>query len=369
MTSTSKPNGDKIFTRKIIETSIRLVVIALLIGWCLIIIKPFFIMLAWALIIAVAIFPFYNKLRIKFKGRKGLAATLVTILLLAVMVLPSFFLAKSLVSSIGEVKNLIINDQFVIPPPSNDVVNWPIVGKPIDRLWRLASTDLVELLSEFSPQLQKIGIKLLEVLSGAGFGLLEFIMSIIICGFFLVNADGGGKLALDIGIRLSGMKGAEFAKDIEITIRNVARGVLGVAFVQAAMAGGAFFVAGVPLAGLWTIISLMLAITQIGLFPVIIPVIIYMFSASDLLTATLLAIWLFFVTIIDNILRPIWMGRKAPVPMLVIFLGSMGGFITSGIIGLFLGAVILSLGYKLFLLWLNAQDEASGEENLVSKSV
>jgi predicted PurR-regulated permease PerM len=209
----------------------------------------------------------------------------------------------------------------------------------------------------------------LEVLSGAGFGLLEFILSIIICGFFLANAEGGGKIARDIGIRLSGIKGAEFAKDIEITIRNVARGVLGVAFVQAAMAGGAFFIAGVPLAGLWTIISLMLAITQIGLFPVIIPVIIYMFSASDLLTATLLAIWLFFVTIIDNILRPIWMGRKAPVPMLVIFLGSMGGFITSGIIGLFLGAVILSLGYKLFLLWLNAQDEVSDEENPGIESV
>lgn len=357
MTDETNPNSEKLFTKKIIEATIRLVIIILLIGWCFIIVKPFFIMLAWALIIAVAVFPFYNTLKNKLKGRRAIAASIITVLLLSVIVVPAFFLAKSLVKSIGDVKELIVKGEFTIPPPGNDVIDWPIVGKPIDKIWRMASTDLIELVSEFSPQLQKIGIKTLEVLSSAGFGLMEFIASIFICGFFLAYAEDGGKIARDIGIRLSGIKGAEFVKDAEITIRNVASGVLGVAFVQTSMAGAAYFIAGVPLAGLWTILSLMLTITQIGLFPVMIPIIVYMFSSADIVTATLLAVWLFFVTIIDNILRPLWMGRKAPVPTLVIFLGSMGGFITSGIIGLFLGAVVLSLGYKLFLLWLNHDNE------------
>ena len=124
------------------------------------------------------------------------------------------------------------------------------------------------------------------------------------------------------------------------------------AIIQGFSAGMGFMVAGVPGAGLWAFLCLFLAIIQIGIAPVAIPVIIYMFYSADTLTAGLLMVWLILVMLSDNFLKPILLGRGAPVPMLVIFLGSIGGFISMGFIGLFIGAVILSLGFKLFREWL-----------------
>jgi len=134
------------------------------------------------------------------------------------------------------------------------------------------------------------------------------------------------------------------------------KGILGVAVIQATMAGVAFFIAGVPYAGVWTVACLFLAIIQVGGGPVIIPIIIYMFSTSSTLTASLLAVWLVITLLSDNILKPILLGRGAPAPTLVVFLGAIGGFISSGFLGLFLGAVVLTIGYKLFMLWINPSE-------------
>ena len=143
-----------------------------------------------------------------------------------------------------------------------------------------------------------------------------------------------------------------------MTIRNVSRGIIGVAFIQATLAGIGFLIAGVPLAGLWALISLFLAIIQIGVTPVLIVVIIYIFSTASTLTAVLLTIWLILVGLSDNILKPLLLGKGAPVPMLVIFLGAIGGFIFSGFMGLFLGAIVLSIGYKLLQAWLDEKQSA-----------
>ena len=137
------------------------------------------------------------------------------------------------------------------------------------------------------------------------------------------------------------------------------KGILGVAIIQGFLAGAGFMVAGVPGAGVWAFLCVFLAIIQIGIAPVAIPVIIYMFYRADTLTAGLLMVWLILVMLSDNFLKPILLGRGAPVPMLVIFLGSIGGFISMGFIGLFIGAVVLSLGFKLFQAWLETDSNHS----------
>ncbi|MBI9037630.1 MAG: AI-2E family transporter [Bacteroidales bacterium] len=352
MSKIEEESDHKPFTKKTIEAAIRIAVLALLIGWCFIIIQPFIIILAWAVIIAVAVYPLYKFLRKKFGNRKKLAATTVTLLFLAVFIVPGSFLTKSLVNNIGQAKEYLKDGQIVIPPPKDNIKSWPLIGKPIYNTWYHATVNLEEVLKEYAPQLKVAGLWLFENLSNAGVGMLQFILSIILCGGFLAYSEPGGKVAEDIGIRLMGEKGKEFIKDSELTIRNVARGILGIAFFQAILVGIGLVIAGVPLAGLWAVISLMLAIMQLGLGPVTIPIIIYMFSTSDPLTATLLAIWLVFVSLIDNVIKPMVLGHKSPVPSLVIFLGAIGGFMANGIIGLFLGAVVLSLGYKLFMWWL-----------------
>jgi predicted PurR-regulated permease PerM len=190
--------------------------------------------------------------------------------------------------------------------------------------------------------------------AGFGMGVLQFVVSIIIAGVLLAYSDAVGKGTTQVFIRLAGKNGENLASTIVTTVRSVVKGILGVAVIQAAMAGLGFFIAGVPYAGVWTVACLFFAIIQVGAGPVAIPVMIYMFSATDTLTAVLLAIWLVITLVSDNILKPLLLGRGAPAPMLVVFLGAIGGFITVGFLGLFLGAVVLTIGYKLFMVWLES---------------
>jgi predicted PurR-regulated permease PerM len=149
-------------------------------------------------------------------------------------------------------------------------------------------------------------------------------------------------------------------KSVAITVRNVAKGVIGVAFIQGIMAGIGLVMAGVPLAGLWALIGMVFCIVQIGMMPVSIGVIIFIWSTADTTTAILLTIWMLFIGIIDNILKPLMMGIGAPAPMLIVFMGTIGGFIFNGFIGLFTGAIVLTLGYQLAMGWLKTNPEDNG---------
>ena len=152
---------------------------------------------------------------------------------------------------------------------------------------------------------------------------------------------------------LAGEKGADYAALAEATIRSVTRGILGVALIQSLLAGTGFMVMEIPGAGFWALICLLLSIIQIGIFPVTLPILIYVFSTADTTPAIVFLIWSIFVGILDNILKPILLGRGVKVPMTVVFVGAIGGFISYGIIGLFVGAVVLVLGYTLILAWLD----------------
>jgi predicted PurR-regulated permease PerM len=178
-----------------------------------------------------------------------------------------------------------------------------------------------------------------------------------VAGFLLVSSVKAGKLAREVFIKLIGERGAEFASMAEKTIRTVIKGILGVAFIQSFLFGIGMIVAGVPAAGLWVILSLIFGIIQIGIFPVSIPVIIYVFATKSTGIAVIFLIWSIIVSLIDNVLKPILLGHGAVVPMPVIFIGSIGGFIASGLVGLFTGAVIFSVGYKLFQFWLEERPQ------------
>ncbi len=360
MTNETPLSEQSKFTNKIIETAIRLTVLVLLIGWCFAIVQPFFMIFAWGLILAISIYPLYSYLTKFFRGKKKLASTVVTILLLAIIFVPTGFITKSMVGNISVAKELLENSESIVPPPNESVKDWPIIGKATYDFWYKASENLDVLISENSAQIKTIGLWFLDSLSGAGSGFLQFVLSIIVCGILLVYSINGRKFADELGIRLICAKGKQFIEDSIITIRNVAKGILGVAFFQAILFGLGLIVAGVPFAGIWSAICLMLAIIQVGIGPIIIPISIYMFMTGDVLAATLLTVWMVFISLIDNVIKPIVMGRKAPAPTIVIFLGAIGGFMLNGIIGLFLGAVILTLGYNIFIWWVNmnkAQDK------------
>jgi predicted PurR-regulated permease PerM len=208
--------------------------------------------------------------------------------------------------------------------------------------------------------IKPIGLKLLDLLSSVGMGILLLMASFLVAGILMVYGEEGAELASLFFARLVGKRGDAMEKSVAITVRNVAKGVIGVAFIQGIMAGIGLVMAGVPLAGLWALIGMVFCIIQIGMMPVSIGVIIFIWSTADTTTAILLTIWMLFIGIIDNILKPLMMGIGAPAPMLIVFMGTIGGFIFNGFIGLFTGAIVLTLGYQLAMGWLKTNPEDNG---------
>jgi predicted PurR-regulated permease PerM len=347
--------SDHAFINRTVEAVIRIGVIAGLIGWCFLIARPFLVPIIWGAIIAVTVFHSYEMLKVALGGRRILAAVLVTFFLLVMLVVPSVLLGDSLMSGASKLMKSFQTGDFSIPPPPDSVARWPLIGEPIARAWTLASQDMSQALREASPLLKPFGYWLLDAAEGAGVALLQFVLAIFICGALLANADAAGRMTRAVARRLGGERGLILAGVAEHTVRSVASGILGVAMIQALLAGLGFLVAGVPAAGFLTLICLITGVIQLGVVIVLIPVVIYLFSTAEMSTAVGFMIWAILVAPVDNILKPILLGRGVDVPTLVIFVGAIGGFLSSGIIGLFLGAVVLALGYKLFLTWLKQE--------------
>jgi predicted PurR-regulated permease PerM len=259
------------------------------------------------------------------------------------------------VTTAGEIKDVAAAykaGQITIPPPPEKVKGWPLIGNKAYSLWTKASSNFESLIQEYPEQAKSIAGKGVAVLTGTGKAILFITLAIIISGVFLAYSSQSGDFARRFFQRLLRSKNLDASALAASTIRNVVKGILGVALIQSTLALAGFIIAGIPYAGIWFFLCLVLAIIQVGILPVSIGVMIYIWSHGGGLTATLLTIWMIAVGLLDNVLKPILMGKGASVPMLVIFLGSLGGFIYSGIVGLFTGPIILSLGYRLFNAWL-----------------
>lgn len=359
MESNNPQNLSAFKFEKLVDTIIRLGVLFFLIGWCFIILRPFVLVLIWAGVIAIAIYPLYSIFLKIFRGKKALASIVLTILLLSILIIPSWLVTQAIYEELSELRELNKAGLLVIPPPGERAANWPAFTKPVVDFWKLASENLQAAGMKYSEQLKNAGGWIISAIATIGMGIGQFVVSIIIAGVLLTYSESVGNSTIKVFKKLVGENGENFASTVVTTVRSVVKGILGVAVIQATMAGLGFFIAGVPYAGVWTVACLIFAIIQVGAGPVAIPVMIYMFSATDTVTAILLAIWLTITLVSDNILKPLLLGRGAPAPMLVVFLGAIGGFITSGFLGLFLGAVILTLGYKLLMVWLNHEEKSS----------
>lgn len=341
-----------------VEVTIRIGLLIVLAAWCFDIVRPFIVPTAWGIIIAVAVYPGYSSLVGVMGGRRVAAATLVTLLGLVLLITPAVLLSLTLVDSAQALSKSLLSGTLRVPPPPDSVLGWPLVGEGLHQFWALASDNLSDALAKVAPHLKAVATWLLSAAAGASFGILQFLIAIIIAGFLLATAPGGGRAVKAIARRIADDRGLEFANLAEATVRSVARGILGVALIQSLFAGIGFLVVGVPAAGLWALLCLILSTVQIGVVPVVLPIVIYVFSTADTVTAFVFLIWSIGVSVIDNILKPILLGRGMQVPMVVIFIGAIGGFLSSGIIGLFVGSVVLVLGYKLVLAW-----TAEGSEN------
>jgi predicted PurR-regulated permease PerM len=334
-----------------LEATIKIGLAILLAFSCLFILLPFVPLLAWGIIIAVAAYPGFKKLQSAMGERNVLSAVVFTVAFLAILILPVYFLADSLIGGVESVSAHLHSGDAIIPPPPDSIGEWPIIGAPLKNMWLLASKDLSELLKEFTPQIKSALPGVLSATAGLGATVLQLLLSIVVAGVVLANAQPAYEFTLALANRLFGEKGPEFQDLVGSTIRSVTFGIIGVAVIQSVCAAIGFLVVGLPAVGLWAVVFLIAAVLQFGVI-VLIPAVIYVFATATTTKAVIFLIWCVIVGLMDNVLKPILLGRGAAVPILVVFLGAIGGFVAMGIIGLFVGAIVLSVGYKLFLVWL-----------------
>jgi predicted PurR-regulated permease PerM len=359
--NSAKPT-DSSATNQAIEIAIRLGLIFLILTWCLQILSPFISLIAWGAIIAVALYAPYRKLVDKLGGKEKLAVTLIAIAGIAVILVPVLSLSGSMIEGATSLGEEISAGKVSVPAPTESVQEWPLVGKKLYPVWLQASQDLGASLEKYPQQLSAIGKKMLGAAAGVGSGILQFVVSTLIAAVFLLNATAVRHSLGQIANRLTGEHGEELLDLSAATIRSVAVGVIGIAFIQAMLGGVGMLFAGVPAAGLLAIFILVLAIAQLPPILILGPVAFYVFSAESTTVAVIFLIWAIVVSSSDMVLKPLLLGRGVNVPMLVILLGAIGGMITSGIVGLFIGAVILGMGYTLFRAWVQWGEEPTNDE-------
>ena len=348
------------FTQNTIEAAVRLGLLLLLATWCFKIVTPFIVPVMWGVIIAVAIYPLFLKLKSVLGGKNKLAATVYTLLALALLITPTVMISDSIIDTSSIISERYDAGTLDIPPPNDSVKEWPLIGEKLHLLWTQASDNLESTLQKYEAETKKLGKAIISGAAGAAGTILQFVLSIIISGIFVANASGAYDVTIKVFARLTNNESGKAYADLsKATIRSVAQGVLGVAMIQASLSALGMMVMDVPAWGLWTLVVLVLAIAQLPPIIVLGFVSAYVFSVAETTPAVIFLVYCLIISSSDAFLKPLFLGRGMKIPMLVILLGAIGGMIMSGIIGLFVGAIVLALGYELFMTWLNESKVAS----------
>ncbi|MBB2496540.1 AI-2E family transporter [Aquipseudomonas ullengensis] len=347
--------SDKLFNRNLLDTLIRAGLIAALVVACYEIFRPFLSLLVWALILGVTLYPLHGMLKRRIGGGEGRAATLLVLIAIAILLVPAYLLGASLTESVQSAIAVVKEGNLHLPAPPDAVAQWPLIGKPLHAFWSQAAADISSVLQQVVPYAKDTALGLLGKLAGAGIGLLAFIGSLIIAGIIMAYGQTGHRSAKRISARIVEPSRSDMLVDLcTSTIRAVAQGVIGIAFIQMVLIGAGFIVKGVPGAGLLALGVLIIGIMQLPAMLIILPVIGYVFFAEGATLGTIaFAIYVIIAGLADNVLKPLLLGRGVDVPMPVVLIGALGGMVSGGIIGLFIGPVLLAVGYKLFWQWVD----------------
>jgi predicted PurR-regulated permease PerM len=341
------------FTASFVETAVRFGVLALLLYWSLVLVRPFFSIVIWSAVLAVALYPVFDWTARQLGGRRRLAAALITILNLLIVIGPATWLALGLINSLQLVAERLDLSNLTMPAPPKTIKDWPLIGEQAYQFWDLASTNFAAAFAKIAPQLKPLGAGLLRIGADTGIGIVKFLASIVIAGFLFSPAPSLVSGINMFARRLNPGRGEEFVQLAGTTIRAVSRGVIGISVLQALLAGIGLSVAGIPQASLISFAVLMFGIVQIGAAVVLIPVIIWAWMSMEFTAALLFTAYMAPVNLVDNILKPVVMGRGLKTPTLVIFVGVVGGTLAYGISGLFLGPIVLAVIWDLLSAWIS----------------
>ncbi len=344
-----------------IEIAIKLGLLAIVVYISYLIAKPFISIVVWGIIIAVAIFPLINGLE-KYLGSRKKVIIGFTVVIIAALAVPTYMLSDTVIKESQILVHTIKEGKLTIPPPTEKVKEWPLIGEKVYTFWDNASHNLKTTLEPFTDDIKKIAGSIFSALGSGLATVFMFIGSFIIAAMFLIGKDEAVKFYHTLLRRVVGDKGDELAVLTSLTIRSVVTGVIGVAVIQAALALIGLVLMGVPFAVILALGIMFLTIIQIPAILIIGPVIVYVFSQGSGTAEIIFTIYMLIIGAIDGVLKPLLMGRGVDIPMLVILIGAIGGMLLMGMIGLFIGAVIFALAYKLFGLWISEVDETKENE-------
>ena len=349
----------EIIKKDLTDILIRVALVGFLVFISLKIFTPFMGIMLWALILAVIFFPLYQKLVNKLGGKQGRAATIFVLCGVFFLGAPTIMLSSSLVKSVHNSYSNFQAGSISIKQPNPDVAQWPIVGKKVYEVWGEAANNLPELINKLRPQLEGFAKGALEFAAGMAGSLLQLLLSVIFAGIMLAYGKGGSDGILKIINRLAGnKKGASLHKLSTATIRSVAMGVVGVSTIQALIFGVGFIFIGLPGAAIVALIVLVFGIAQLPAIIFTIPTVAYIWMTGDSSVMNIVfTIYFIIAGFADNVLKPIFLGRGVDAPMPIVLIGALGGMMSSGLIGLFIGATFLSLAYVIFMAWVDDNEQ------------
>jgi predicted PurR-regulated permease PerM len=348
-----------------IELTVRLGILGVLLYWSFVLVQPFVTIAIWSVVLTVALYPLYDWLIVLCGGRRRLAAALLTVFSLLIVIGPATWLVLGLIDSVRIVSERLDLSTFALPPPSETIRGWPLIGEPVYQFWQLASSNLGAALARIAPQLKPFASTLFQIAADAGVGFIKFFIAIVVAGFLFSPAPSLAQAVKMFSRRVASERGDEFVQLAANTIRAVSRGVIGISALQALLAGLGLVVAGIPGASLITSAVLILGIIQIGPSIIIIPLIIWSWWSMETTGALLFTAYMLPVNLLDNVLRPFVFGRGSDVPMLIILIGVLGGTISYGITGLFLGPIVLAVVWNLLVAWIKDLDGADPDNNAI----
>jgi predicted PurR-regulated permease PerM len=338
----------------------RIVLAVLLIGilisasfWVL---RPFLLSAVWATMIVVATWPLMLRVQARAR-RRSLAVIVMTGAMLLIFVAPLVLATQALVGNMDTITGWIrALPTAKIPPPPDWVSGIPLVGEKINARWTdVAVAGTGELLQRLEPFMNDAAKWVASAFGRVGIFVIEFLLTVVIAAILYAQGEAARDSLIRFGRRLAGDRGQKVVVLAGQSIRAVALGVVVTALVQTVLAGLGLAVAGVPFAGLLTAVILLFCIAQIGPTIVLAAAVVWLFWTGATGWGTALAVWTVIVGMLDNVLRPMLIRRGADLPLLLIFAGVIGGLLSFGLIGLFVGPVVLAVSYTLLKEWMAEQ--------------
>lgn len=356
----------RMFGKELTHVIIQLAVIAFLLVMAYRITSPFLGLILWGLVLAVSLYPLHKKLVKRIGGREGKSATIIVLVGVLLLGLPAVMMGLSTIDFAGKATAALENNTFSIKPPPESISELPMVGKKLSEAWNQLSIDFPAWIQKHASVLKdwiRAGLKTFLGIAG---GLLMFSVALIIAGIMMAYGQSGTSAFRNIFRKFTNdtERGDKLFNLSISTIRSVAVGVVGVAFIQALLLGVGFYFAGIPAAGLLAIVVLIIGILQLPALVITLPVIGYLWWAGDsTLSNVIFTIYLLIAGMADGFLKPMLLGRGVDAPMPVILIGALGGMVTFGLLGLFIGAVLLALAYIIFMEWVNQSKYLEGQED------